>query len=150
MSDVALAITVTAFVIVTLSGWIAVNYLRRRFRHRQRNMQIVEALDKIRLAADAKRQHGHEAAKVDISGEFRKLATLLAATSREVQEDLNNIEERWRQINVQIKAYENHNATDTLQSSIVSSRTHRLANEIGELAKQLEKKLAQSVQAAGP
>lgn len=126
---------------VIVAGGTGALFFVRGFRRRQRNLQIARQLDIIRLAANEKRLHPDEKASVDVAAAFRTLEKLIHGSPTSVHVDLDEMKDRWEALNLQLKEFSEQDTITTLRSSIVTTRTDRLANEIMELARHMESRL---------
>lgn len=124
-----------------LGAGIAGYLIYKRSGKQTRNLLIVQHLDTIRLAANEKRLHPDEKAKVDVDAAFRALEKLIHGSPTSVHVDLDEMKDRWEALNLQLKEFSNQSTVSTLRSSIMTTRTDRLANEIMELAKHMEARL---------
>jgi hypothetical protein len=124
-----------------LGGGIAAYLLSANYRKRSKNLLIVKHLDIIRLAANEKRLHPDQKAKVDVDAAFLALEKLIHGSPTSVHVDLDEMKDRWEALNLQLTEFSEQSTVSTLRSSIMTTRTDRLANEIMELAKHMEHRL---------
>lgn len=119
---------------------IAVTLFDRQRRIHLRNRAIAESLNAIRLSADESRLRGL-VTEIDIDPEFNNLRHLAAYCPPEVTQTIQNLEDRWQEVQRRFSEYNAQDTVSTLQSSVTMLQTDQLVDEIHDLCKAVEKGL---------
>lgn len=125
---IALALAATAVVFVLVQ--------RQRLIH-QRNRAIAQSLDAIRLSADQSRLRGL-VTELDVEADFNNLRELAQHCPSDVMKTLQDLEERWREVQRRLDEFKSQDTVSTLQSSVTMVKTDQLVDEIFELSRKVE------------
>ncbi len=102
---------------------------------------IVSTLESIREEADRRRLHPNAEAKFDVDAAFDNLRDMVSKYPGPLQETVESLAKRWRELSRQYAEFQNQDAGSTLQNSIITQRTSKIANEIGELIDEIKEQL---------
>jgi len=98
---------------------------------------IVTTLESIRDEANRKRLHANADPKIDVDEAFNQLRELMAAYPGPLQQKIDQMAERWSDLDSQYAEVQQQEPGSTLQNSLLASRISKLANDIGELADEI-------------
>lgn len=137
MTGVWIAVAAVAVALATIVFF----YTRRPAPTPADQRWIMSTLKSIREEADRRRLHPNAEAKFDVPAAFDDLRLLMSRYPGPLQENVEQLADRWQELDRQYLAFQNQDPGSTLQNSIVANRTSKLANEIGELIEEIESDL---------
>ena len=116
---------------------IAITLFDRQRRLHMRNRAIAESLNAIRMSADESRLRGM-VTEIDIQPEFDNLRHLAVYCPNQVTQNIQDLEDRWQELQRRFSDYNAQGTFSTLQSSVTMLQTDQLVDEIFELCKNVE------------
>jgi hypothetical protein len=136
-----ISVAVVAIVAIAAIIWTTASRRNRRTARTSRKQWIIDGLRSITDEADRKRMHIHAPRKIDVDEAFVQLRKLTADHSREIVDAIDEMEQLWQELDSQFAEFTQGSSSSTLQTSLLTARTTKLANRLGDVARRIEEHL---------
>lgn len=137
-----ITVGIVAALAVVAIIWMTANRRGQRDTHDSRRQWIIDTLRSITDEADRKRLHVHAPHKIDVNEAFVHLHNLTANHAREITDAIDEMERLWQELDSQFAEFTQGSTASTLQTSLLTARTTKLANRLDEVARRIEQSLA--------
>ncbi len=137
-----LFLPVIGLLFVAFIFWMLVRWKQKRQSETERNLAIVKALDRVDEDVKQKSLHVLQPPPEGISA-IEQLKSLSADFPEGLESDVLKIESLVDQLGEQLDEFTAQSAQTTLQSSILTNRNIKVAEEIYALTKTARRKLVQ-------
>lgn len=136
-----ISVAVVAIVAIAAIIWMTASRRNKRTARNSRKQWIIDALRSITDEANRKRLHIHAPHKIDVNEAFVQLRKLTADHQREIVDAIDEMEKLWQELDSQFAEFAQGSSASTLQTSLLTAKTTKLANRLGEAAKRIEERL---------
>lgn len=138
--DMTLVLIVGAVVLVVIA---VLGYLEYRARaQRGRNREIARALKQVAKDAGQLGVHARAPAAGPPNEALQALQALAPFYPEKVTADIKKIEALWKEMSSQLNEFTQQPPRSTLQSSLITTRTMKMAEEIRVLSENVQRRLS--------